>query len=39
QSNLLHSLPPAENATQAPVPPPADFHHMMTSLLKRAGRS
>ncbi|EBQ8258680.1 flagellar biosynthesis protein FliO, partial [Salmonella enterica subsp. enterica serovar Enteritidis] len=36
---LLHTLPPAENDTEAPVAPPADFQNMMKSLLKRSGRS
>ncbi|EGG1846855.1 flagellar motor switch protein FliN [Salmonella enterica subsp. enterica serovar Dublin] len=39
QINLLHTLPPAENDTEAPVAPPADFQNMMKSLLKRSGRS
>ncbi len=39
QINLLHTLPPAENGTEAPVAPPADFQNMMKSLLKRSGRS
>lgn len=39
QINLLHTLPLAENDTDASVSPPADFQNLMKSLLKRSGRS
>lgn len=37
--NLLHTLPPAPAAEDAPAENPADFQSVMKSLLKRSGRS
>ncbi|TGD56503.1 flagellar biosynthesis protein FliO [Salmonella enterica subsp. enterica serovar Poona] len=39
QINLLHTLPPAVNDTEAPVAPPAACQRLRQRLLTRAGRS
>ncbi len=37
QINLLHTLPPAANDTEATVAPPAAFQNLMETLLKPSG--
>lgn len=39
QINVLHTLPPASLAAEETASAPASFQSMMTSLLKRSGRS